>query len=220
MNGSMASMQMYAKQIRYGRKQTSICFSPSQPSGTRSWVVLRKTPLQTDAGLWEEGAGRPEQLGLSITSPTMWQTWTQFLSCTATANGPDAPVGKNCYTVWNPCSLVELWRGGGEAHEQHTSPRPAAAQTYMLLISDLMCLMLTTGCQCKLLWPSPYPTVSSRCCFPSTQQDGFRLFSAFFAGVAFLLAKAVIITQVLYPLPLPLAQSLRALGKGMGRWFF
>lgn len=71
----------------------------------------------------------------------------------------------------------------------------------MLLISDLMCLTLTTECQRKLFWPSPDPTVSSRCCFPSTQQEGFRLFSAIFAGVAFLLAKAVIITQALYPLP-------------------
>lgn len=60
--------------------------------------------------------------------------------------------------------------------------------------------MLTTECQCKLVWPSPNPTVSSRCCFPSTQQEGFRHFSALFAGVAFLLAKAVIITQALYPL--------------------
>lgn len=80
--------------------------------------------------------------------------------------------------------------------------------------------MLTAECQCKLFWPSPNPTVSSRCCFPSAQQDGFRLFSAIFAGVAFLVAKAVIITQVLYPLPLPVAQSPRALGKGMGRQFF
>lgn len=71
----------------------------------------------------------------------------------------------------------------------------------MLLISDLMCLMLTTECQCKLFWPSPDPTVSSRCCFPSTQQEEFRVFSAIFAGVAFLLAKAVTIMQELYPLP-------------------
>jgi len=71
----------------------------------------------------------------------------------------------------------------------------------MLLISDLMCLTLTTERQCKLSWPSPDPTVSSRCSFPSAQQEGFRLFSAIFAGVAFLLAKAVI-TQALYPLPL------------------
>lgn len=61
--------------------------------------------------------------------------------------------------------------------------------------------MLTTECQHRLLWPSPNPTVSSRCCFPSTQQEGFRLDSALFAGVAFLLAKAVIIAQVLYLLP-------------------
>lgn len=63
-----------------------------------------------------------------------------------------------------------------------------------------MRLMLTTECQCKLVWPSPNPTVSSRCCFPSTQQEGFRHFSALFAGVAFLLAKAVIVTQAPYPL--------------------
>lgn len=29
-------------------------------------------------------AGKPEQLGLSITSPTMWQPWTQFLRCSVT----------------------------------------------------------------------------------------------------------------------------------------
>lgn len=61
--------------------------------------------------------------------------------------------------------------------------------------------MLTAECQHKLFWPSPNPSVSSRCCFPSTQQEAFRLDSAIFAGVAFLLAKAVIIAQALYPLP-------------------
>lgn len=88
MNGSMASMQMYAKQIRYGRKQTSLCFSPSQFPGT---VVLRRTPCAdwcwiTSGRGWR--AGRLEQLGLSITSPTMWQTWTRFLSCTAACQRP------------------------------------------------------------------------------------------------------------------------------------
>lgn len=49
-NGSMASMQMYAKQIRYGRKQPSIFFSPSQPSRRRelTWCLWR-TPSQIDA---------------------------------------------------------------------------------------------------------------------------------------------------------------------------
>lgn len=64
-----------------------------------------------------------------------------------------------------------------------------------------MCLMLTTECQHKLFWPSPDPIVSNRCCFPSTQQKEFRLFSVVFARVAFLLAKAVTITQALYPMP-------------------
>lgn len=49
-NGSMAGMQMYVKQIRHGRKQTSIFFSPSQPSQRRelTWCSWR-TPSQIDA---------------------------------------------------------------------------------------------------------------------------------------------------------------------------
>lgn len=49
-NGTMASMQMYAKQIRYGRKQTSIFFSASQPHPCRelTWCSWR-TPSAIDA---------------------------------------------------------------------------------------------------------------------------------------------------------------------------
>lgn len=57
-NGSMASMQMYAKQIRYGRKQTSIFFSPSQPSQRRelTWCLWR-IPSQIDARALAPEAG-------------------------------------------------------------------------------------------------------------------------------------------------------------------
>lgn len=49
-NGIVASMQMYAKQIRYGRKQTSIFFSASQPHQCRelTWCLWR-TPSAIDA---------------------------------------------------------------------------------------------------------------------------------------------------------------------------
>lgn len=49
-NGAMASMQMYAKQIRYGRKQPSIFLPASQPSQHRVFTwCLRRTLLPIDA---------------------------------------------------------------------------------------------------------------------------------------------------------------------------
>lgn len=139
-NGSLAGMQMYAKQIRYGRKQTSIFFCPSQPSRRRelTWCLRRTPNWCKGISAWGwimsgrgRAAGKPEQLGPSVPIPTMWQSWgpgrgsrAAAQRATRRANHPDAPAGKNCFTIWNLCSLIALQRGGGEARCGHMSNTP------------------------------------------------------------------------------------------------
>lgn len=88
-------------------------------SGTQCWgAPLCRLVLERLGATWA---------AQHLSQASMWQSWTQFLS-------PDAPAGKNCFTVWNLCSLVGLWRGGGGQAwcrfvGLHTSPQPAAAQS-------------------------------------------------------------------------------------------
>lgn len=117
-NGSMASMQMYAKQIRYGRKQISICFPPPQPSRHRGltwcWGGALCRLMRGLDNEWK-GLGSWSSLACPSQAQPCGRPGHNSWAAQRRANGPDAPVGKNCFTIWNPCSLGVLCRGGGEA---------------------------------------------------------------------------------------------------------